>query len=326
MLGSESRGGRTDYDLKAAAVVSASVLNPSPIVRIGGSGGGGAVVRRVRGCRCSIDRDPGERSSRRATSRSRLPALGRRCRRTIGGREHRLFRVTCADRWRHGSLGRGRAVSVADLIPAVRDRASGMIGLPVPSVNPPPASGGIVNVGLWLAVEEQAVPSITAEAGGVWITVSPRLEATRYEFGNGDAIECEGVGVPIESVHPDLDVVEQSPSCGYTYRRSSPDGDPYALDRHRGVGVAVRIVERVGLDPADGTVGRPRLRRRRGPDRRRLQLTARHLAPNTCDLGRRSRGMCGGIDPDAWERARRQAGSRVLPRTLVRNISRRSPG
>ena len=96
-------------------------------------------------------------------------------------------------------------------------------------VNPPVASGGIVNVGLWLAVAEQPVPSVSAEAGSVWISVVPRLIATRYAFGNGDVVECDGAGVPIESVHPDLDVVEESPTCGYTYRRSSPDDTPYQL-------------------------------------------------------------------------------------------------
>ncbi len=59
--------------------------------------------------------------------------------------------------------------------------------------------------------------------------MSPRLAATRYDFGNGDRIECDGTGVAIREVHPDLEVLEESPWCGYTYRSSSPDDAPYLL-------------------------------------------------------------------------------------------------
>ncbi len=147
---------------------------------------------------------------------------------TADGATLKLFRVTCPD----GSVTERVVridVTVADLIPGVRDRASALVPLPAPAMNPAADVGGIVNVGLWLAVDEQVMPSLTAEAGLAWITVSPRLASTRYDFGNGDGVTCEGVGVPIEDVHPDLDVVEESPWCGYTYRRSSPDDAPYRL-------------------------------------------------------------------------------------------------
>lgn len=149
--------------------------------------------------------------------------------RSFGDVEHRLYRVVCPglpDQQRWVRTG----VTAADLIPGVVDVVEGQLQLPVPDVNPAPVNGGIVNVGLWLAVEDQVMAPVSAQAGpNAWITVSPRLASTRYGFGNGDAIDCEGTGVPIRDVHPDLDVLEQSPTCGYTYRTSSPDDDPYRL-------------------------------------------------------------------------------------------------
>lgn len=141
-----------------------------------------------------------------------------------------MYRVECDDgspvsfRWVQ------QGVTAADLVPGVTSEASRVVPLPVLDVNPDPAVGGVVNVGLWLAVQEQAVGSVSASAGpDAWIAVSPQLVGTRFDFGNGDVVECDGVGVAIEDVHPDLDVLEESPWCGYTYRVSSPDDEPYEL-------------------------------------------------------------------------------------------------
>ena len=73
-----------------------------------------------------------------------------------------------------------------------------------------------MNVGLWLAVEDPGQVSITASVGPVWATVTARYMSTVWDFGNGDSVECEGLGTPIV----DLDTVEQGP-CGYTYRATS---------------------------------------------------------------------------------------------------------
>ena len=59
--------------------------------------------------------------------------------------------------------------------------------------------------------------------------MTPTLATTTFDLGNGDSVTCDGTGVPIEDVYPDLDVVEQSPTCGYTYRTSSPEDAPYRL-------------------------------------------------------------------------------------------------
>ena len=149
--------------------------------------------------------------------------------RILDGREHRLYSVTCPTsgtdlRYIPTDIG------VGELIPGITDQVSRQLQLPVPSISPTPAANGIVNLGMWLAVEPQALDPLTAQAGpAVWITVTPTLATTTFDLGNGDSITCDGTGVPIENVYPDLDVVEQSPTCGYTYRTSSPDDAPYRL-------------------------------------------------------------------------------------------------
>ena len=198
----------------------------APVFRIGGGGGGGGPV--CQWVPLHLDRDPVGEEFTEGDIPFSPTGVGPHVREEIGGVERSLYRVTCpdgppTDRWVVTN------VTAADLLPGLRDRASGLVPPPEPAVNPPADVGGIVNVGLWLAVEEQTMPALTAEAGPAWITMTPRLASTRYDFGNGDTIVCEGTGVPIEDVHPDLDVVEESPWCGYTYRRSSPDDHPYQL-------------------------------------------------------------------------------------------------
>jgi hypothetical protein len=148
--------------------------------------------------------------------------------RTIGGAEYRLYSATCPD---SGTTLRYVRVGVTsrDLIDGVTDLARTQLQPPVPDINPSAQSGGIVNLGMWLAVQPQTMPPITAAAGPAWITLAPLLESTTFDFGNGDAITCDGTGTPIAESHPALDVSEQSPTCGYTYRRSSPNTRPYRL-------------------------------------------------------------------------------------------------
>ena len=50
-------------------------------------------------------------------------------------------------------------------------------------MNPDPAVGGIVNIGLWLAVADPGQVSITASVGPVWATVTARYESTTWDFG-----------------------------------------------------------------------------------------------------------------------------------------------
>jgi hypothetical protein len=98
------------------------------------------------------------------------------------------------------------------------------VPVPVFDVNPAPERGGIVNLGMWLAVEDPGPISVTARVGDVYATVTAMVASTRFDLGNGDVVECAGVGTPIV----DPSVVEQGP-CGYTHERTSPAGVPYRL-------------------------------------------------------------------------------------------------
>ena len=104
-------------------------------------------------------------------------------------------------------------VDVDDLIDDASDRVSTVVPFPETNMNPDPAVGGLVNVGLWLAVTDPGPVSVTAAVGPVWATVTAVYQRTTWEMGNGDVVECDGLGVPIV----DWNTAEQGP-CGYTYR------------------------------------------------------------------------------------------------------------
>lgn len=144
--------------------------------------------------------------------------------------DHRVFGTDCPG---EGFDVRFIAVTTDEggLLANVEDIAHGRIPEATPDISPSAEAGGVVNLGMWLAVEPPPeIGNITAEAGPVWVTVSPRHTNTTFGFGNGDSVTCDGVGDPIEDTHPDLDVVDESPICGYTYDRSSADDEPYRLD------------------------------------------------------------------------------------------------
>jgi len=103
-------------------------------------------------------------------------------------------------------------INVEDLIDSARSQVSAQLPSPMLNMNPDPSVGGIVNIGLWLAVEDPGQVSITASVGPVWATVTARYVRTVWAMGNGDFVECEGLGTPIV----DWDTAEQGP-CGYTY-------------------------------------------------------------------------------------------------------------
>jgi hypothetical protein len=103
-------------------------------------------------------------------------------------------------------------VRAQDLVAAAASRVTAQLPLPTLNMNPAPSVGGVVNIGLWLAVRDPGQVSITASAGPVWATVTARYDKTVWEFGNGDSAVCAGLGTPIV----DLNTAAEGP-CGYTY-------------------------------------------------------------------------------------------------------------
>jgi len=139
------------------------------------------------------------------------------------GREERVFQRNC-DGQDLGFTWVDITVTIDDVIDDAVDRARRQVPAPALDISPPPTAGGIVNLGLWLALQAPAPVTVRAEAGALWAEATATLASTRWDMGNGDVVECAGPGTPIV----DLETVEQGP-CGYTYRRSSPDETPYVL-------------------------------------------------------------------------------------------------
>jgi hypothetical protein len=150
-------------------------------------------------------------------------ALGRRL---DDGTEQKAMTETCNGQG--DFIWVNTSVTAADLIDDVVDRARQVAPLPDIAISPDPAAGGIVNLGLWLAVNDNRPAPIRAQAGNVWAEATLAITGTTWDMGDGTTVTCEGLGVPIQAAVADLDTPEQGP-CGHTYRRSSPDAAPYQL-------------------------------------------------------------------------------------------------
>ncbi len=118
------------------------------------------------------------------------------------------------------------SIDPIDLVPnALADARTRLIA-PQPAINPDAAAGGIVNLGMWLAVNDPGTTTARANLANVWAQVDANVVGITVDLGNGDTVDCDGLGTPI----PDAawDELDEGP-CGYTYRVSSPDDDPYQL-------------------------------------------------------------------------------------------------
>lgn len=98
--------------------------------------------------------------------------------------------------------------------------------VPAPVADLSPTSRGVVNLGMWLAVESAGPVSVTAVAGGVWATTTARLVSTTFDMGDGSVVRCDGAGDPI----PAWAVSSVAPSqvCGHTYA-STNRGEPFSV-------------------------------------------------------------------------------------------------
>jgi hypothetical protein len=138
------------------------------------------------------------------------------------GREEMVFERVCPDG--SGFTWVDVTVTVQDAIDDAVDRARRAVPAPTMDISPPADVGGLVNLGLWLAIEGQEPVTARAEAGPHWAEATVTLMSTSWNMGNGDVVECDGPGEPIA----DVDDPGEGP-CGYTYRRSTPDDQPHVL-------------------------------------------------------------------------------------------------
>ena len=139
------------------------------------------------------------------------------------GRTEQVFSRTCPGRDAEYSWV-DTSISVQDVIDDAVGRASRAVPGPSLELSPSPEAGGIVNLGLWLSLADQDPVMVRAEAGSLWAEATVTLASTSWDMGNGDVVECDGPGEAIV----DTETLDEGP-CGYTYRQSSPDDDPYVL-------------------------------------------------------------------------------------------------
>lgn len=102
----------------------------------------------------------------------------------------------------------------AILLPGATREATKPITLPVPDISP--GTEGVVNLGMWFAVEPAGPISVEARLGPtVWARTTATMAETTFDPGNGDPpVRCDGHGTPIPE--SELDSIEAGP-CGYTY-------------------------------------------------------------------------------------------------------------
>ncbi len=135
-------------------------------------------------------------------------------------------------------------IDPVDLVPDALARARSLLPAPQPNINPAADAGGIVNLGMWLAIDDPGSTTARATLANAWAEVTAQITSITVDFGNGDTVTCDGVGTPI----PDTawDSLDQGP-CGYTYRESSPDDSPYDM--------TVTATHRVNWTTSDGRAG-----------------------------------------------------------------------
>ena len=93
--------------------------------------------------------------------------------------------------------------------------------LPDPVIRSSPAPGALqltrLPVWLWVAAKVWQPQSKTAQVPGESVTATATPVSAAWSMGNGKTITCKGPGTPYGGGNP----AAASPTCGYTYDRSS---------------------------------------------------------------------------------------------------------
>ena len=136
------------------------------------------------------------------------------------------------------------------LIAAAYDEVAAQIPLPSLNINPPPEVGGIVNLGLWLAVNDPGQVNALAQVGPVWASVTARFVGMSWDMGTGDVVACDGLGTPYPQ---GSNQIAEGP-CGYTYTvQPPPAGYTVGATGHWGVQLITSDGVNQMLDPIDMT-------------------------------------------------------------------------
>ena len=156
-------------------------------------------------------------------------------------------------------------VDPAELRAAAYDRVSEQLPTPELAIRPDPANGSLIRMQNWLAVAPPADVSATAAVGPVWVTVTAAPGDTSWDMGNGDIVECDGVGTPLPAGVDDMldESVDGAAPCGYAYPHvSAPEfgaGPDLAYDNAVTLDWSIRWTDHTGaggtLDDLSTTTG-----------------------------------------------------------------------
>ena len=121
-----------------------------------------------------------------------------------------------------GNGGGGRGPSAPAVDPAVlAQEAKNRLAVPTPTISiTPPPDKVLVNANTFLSIDSSqwGQRSATASAGGVTSTAVAVPEKVVWNMGDGQQVTCNRPGTPF---NPNVDYFDQTPDCGYVYKRSS---------------------------------------------------------------------------------------------------------
>ena len=134
-----------------------------------------------------------------------------------------LYLVRCpygsgAGSYRWGSLA--EYVDRQALINAAYDEAVSRCRFRHSIISPGPDVGVPAQLGIWLAVNDPGQVNAFAEVGPVWASVTARFSGMTWNMGNGDVVECAGLGTP----YPEGSGTYEQGPCGYTYTKLGDAG------------------------------------------------------------------------------------------------------
>jgi hypothetical protein len=107
---------------------------------------------------------------------------------------------------------------------ALATQAENNLRLAPPLIHLSPTAQQLVNLPTWLWLDPQtwAAQSATATVPGISVTATATPFSVSWSMGDGSVLTCTGPGT---AYTPSANPMSGSPTCGYTYRRSS-SGQP----------------------------------------------------------------------------------------------------
>jgi len=112
------------------------------------------------------------------------------------------------------------------LVEPASDRARALLPRPVPIQSPEPDIGSVVNLGLWMSIEDPGVTTARATIPGAWAEATGRFVSFRVDPGDGtDEFSCDDFG---EAYTDGANTFDEGP-CGHTFTQPTPEDEPYIV-------------------------------------------------------------------------------------------------